>query len=192
MSDARLSQDSPPPDHAPWGAGGRLVLDADAQVLDADTAAWRLLGRDAADLVLSAGRLGARQDAHRWMRAVATAAAGQASAWAATLGRDHPPCSARLQPAGDGRVSVTLVDPSLIEVDPDLLVPMLGLTLAEARVVAGLARGLSTRQLAQHLGVQVNTVQSHVKRALHKTGLKRQTGLITFVLRSAAVTWRPP
>lgn len=58
-----------------------------------------------------------------------------------------------------------------------------GFTPAEARVAAALAAGASVSEMAQRLGVQVNTVRSHVKQVLGKTGTVGQ-------VQAVAVMWR--
>ena len=58
-----------------------------------------------------------------------------------------------------------------------------GLTRAEARVVARLARGLSPREIASELGVSVETVRSHLKRSYAKVGVRGQAELVASVVR---------
>jgi DNA-binding CsgD family transcriptional regulator len=57
-----------------------------------------------------------------------------------------------------------------------------GLTRAEARVVSRLAVGLDLPTIAAELGVGVETVRSHLKRAYAKTGTSRQAELVRLVL----------
>jgi DNA-binding CsgD family transcriptional regulator len=58
----------------------------------------------------------------------------------------------------------------------------LGLSRAEARVVAALAAGLPLRAIAEQRQLSIHTVRDHVKRALSKTGLRSQAALIRAVL----------
>jgi DNA-binding CsgD family transcriptional regulator len=74
--------------------------------------------------------------------------------------------------------------PECIEVDASLLQPPFQLTPAEAQVAALLCDGLSPAAIAAGLGVQVNTVLTHVKRALTKTGCRCQAHLVSLLLRS--------
>jgi DNA-binding CsgD family transcriptional regulator len=61
---------------------------------------------------------------------------------------------------------------------------MLGLTDAEARVAAGLMAGRSLADVADALGVSMNTVRTHVKRIFEKTRTSRQGQLVAMMLRS--------
>lgn len=55
----------------------------------------------------------------------------------------------------------------------------LGLTRREEEVLAAIGSGLLTdAELAERLHISVNTVQTHVKRLLRKTGLNRRQDLI--------------
>lgn len=94
----------------------------------------------------------------------------------------------RLSPPAEraARLQLTLCDPERQSLDPALLQPMFDLTSSEAAVACALAGGLSTAQVARRLGVQVNTVLAHVKRALAKTGTHRQAEMVSLLLRSAA------
>ena len=65
---------------------------------------------------------------------------------------------------------------------PRLLMKLLGLTPAEAKIAAGLADGLSIDDLASELGVGIGTVRWHVKRAMANTDTRRQGELIRLVL----------
>lgn len=67
---------------------------------------------------------------------------------------------------------------------PRLLIKLLDLTPAEARIAAGLADGLSINDLATELGVGIGTVRWHVKRAMANTNTCRQGELIRLVLLS--------
>jgi DNA-binding CsgD family transcriptional regulator len=49
-------------------------------------------------------------------------------------------------------------------------------------VVRLLAKGLSNRQIADELGISIETVRTHVAHALERTGAKTRTGLVGRVL----------
>jgi DNA-binding CsgD family transcriptional regulator len=49
-------------------------------------------------------------------------------------------------------------------------------------VVQLLAKGLSNRQIADELGISIETVRTHVAHALERTGTKTRTGLVGRVL----------
>lgn len=76
--------------------------------------------------------------------------------------------------------------PEDVLVDHLALCDMFALTPTEAAVATALCDGLAPADLAARLGVQVNTVQAHIKRTLAKTGCRRQAELVALLLRSAA------
>lgn len=59
-----------------------------------------------------------------------------------------------------------------------------GFTKAEARVADGLLAGLSTRDLADRLELQVDTVRQYVKQLLQKTGARRQSELLHIMVKA--------
>jgi DNA-binding CsgD family transcriptional regulator len=63
-------------------------------------------------------------------------------------------------------------------VPPDLAA--LGVTDREADVLALVAAGLTSREVAARLFISVRTVDKHVERLLAKTGLARRTELRRF------------
>jgi DNA-binding CsgD family transcriptional regulator/PAS domain-containing protein len=64
------------------------------------------------------------------------------------------------------------------EPDPALLRRMYGLTPTEAKVACGIATGNTPAEVARALGVGLNTVRTHLYRALAKTGTERQADLV--------------
>lgn len=68
---------------------------------------------------------------------------------------------------------------------PDPLRELFGFTIAEARVAIRLASGDSLREAAENLGVSLNTVRTHLQRAVAKAGVKRQAELVALVLSVA-------
>lgn len=73
------------------------------------------------------------------------------------------------------------------EADVPLLRDLFSLTPAEARVAGKLAIGQSVEEIATEEALSLETVRTHVKRALAKTGTERQGELISLILRSAPV-----
>jgi len=59
-----------------------------------------------------------------------------------------------------------------------------GLTPAEARVVHRLVSGDSLRSAAKALGIQYETVRTHLKSIFQKTGTRRQVELVVVVVRA--------
>ena len=104
----------------------------------------------------------------------------------------EPPLAVHVMPVNRGRaafgahraaVLVLIVDPWLkLRIDPHETAQLLGLTPAEARVVACLAEGMSIRQIVDASGRTENTVRSQVKQALAKTRCSRQAELVRLTL----------
>lgn len=72
------------------------------------------------------------------------------------------------------------------EVRPEFLRQLYGLTKAEARVVAELAKGKRLQEVAEDLNVSLNTVRNQLKQAFSKTSTNRQADLVSLVLTSVA------
>lgn len=66
------------------------------------------------------------------------------------------------------------------------LVTLLGLTNAEARLLAGLAQGRSLQEQCSMMGIKISTARTYLARMLSKTGTRRQPELIGLALRSLA------
>jgi len=174
-------------------AGPCILLDARLNVVHVSPAAQQLLGRAAPVLTVQQRRLHAPGDPAALNRALARAVRG--SRTAACLARADRPAltlrAERLTAPGVEWVLVTLRDPELEIPDPALLQDLFGLTPTEALVAAGLAQGLTGADLALAMGVQPNTIQSHIKRVLVKSGARRQSQLVSLILRSAAMPAHP-
>jgi HD-GYP domain-containing protein (c-di-GMP phosphodiesterase class II) len=73
-----------------------------------------------------------------------------------------------------------------------------GLTEREAEVVAMLARGLQTKQVAHELGISVKTADRHVQNAYRKIGVSTRAGATLFAMEHGLIAWgelpmaRPP
>jgi DNA-binding CsgD family transcriptional regulator len=76
-------------------------------------------------------------------------------------------------------------------VDGDVLVELFGFTAAETAVALLLTQGRTVEEAAKALGVSLNTARTHVRKLLQKTGLNRQTQLVSLVQRSVAALRRP-
>jgi len=82
--------------------------------------------------------------------------------------------------------AVYITDPGQIPLRPEAAIArMYGLTPAEAKVAATIARGLSGRQAAEKLEVSYNTLKTHLKRIFVKTGTKNQAALIRLMVAGA-------
>jgi DNA-binding CsgD family transcriptional regulator len=62
-----------------------------------------------------------------------------------------------------------------------MLIALHGLTKAEAVVATAIGRGKSPEDIAAGLGVGMGTVRTHLKKALAKTGTRRQAALAALV-----------
>lgn len=66
--------------------------------------------------------------------------------------------------------------------DGERLEALYGLTQAEARFAALLTSGLSVKEAAERVGIAEQTGRTHLKRAMAKTGTRRQAELISRIM----------
>ena len=64
-----------------------------------------------------------------------------------------------------------------------------GLTEREAEVVAMLARGLQTKQVARALGISVKTADRHIQNAYRKIGVSTRAAATLFAMEHGLVAW---
>ena len=64
-----------------------------------------------------------------------------------------------------------------------------GLTEREAEVVAMLARGLQTKQVARALGISVKTADHHIQSSYRKIGVSTRAGATLFAMEHGLVAW---
>jgi HD-GYP domain-containing protein (c-di-GMP phosphodiesterase class II) len=64
-----------------------------------------------------------------------------------------------------------------------------GLTEREVEVVALLARGLQTKQVARELGISTKTADRHVQNAYHKIGVSSRAAATVFAMEHGLVAW---
>ena len=73
-----------------------------------------------------------------------------------------------------------------------------GLTEREAEVVALLARGLQTKQVARALGISVKTADRHIQNAYRKMDVSTRAAATLFAMEHGLLAWgelpmsRPP
>ena len=85
--------------------------------------------------------------------------------------------------AAAARASLVVCDPSLMSGPTEAALSIAyGLTRAESRVVARLVGGANVGDTATQLGISLNTVRTHLKRAMGKTGVSRQADLVRLLL----------
>ena len=73
--------------------------------------------------------------------------------------------------------------------EPPRLARPAGLTEREAQVVAMLARGLQTKQLARALGISAKTADRHIQNAYRKIGVSSRAAATLFAMEHGLVTW---
>jgi HD-GYP domain-containing protein (c-di-GMP phosphodiesterase class II) len=64
-----------------------------------------------------------------------------------------------------------------------------GLTAREAQVIALLARGLQTKQVARALGISAKTADHHVQNAYRKIGVSSRAAATLFAMQHGLVAW---
>ncbi len=181
---------------------GMALVDRDCRLLLANHSASRLL--DSGDgLVLRHGRItAARREQVDQLRDLVDAictgmdAAGDEGAGVMTIDRGDGvrPLSIKVAPvqlhSGDdaSRVAAVFIRDLEIRqsVPPEVVAKLFGLTFAEARVVVELVKGKRPQEVAEDLGVSLNTVRNQLKQIFSKTNTGRQSELISLVLSSAA------
>lgn len=85
--------------------------------------------------------------------------------------------------ADQARVSVVVSDPTAVRAPTEATLSVAyGLTRAESRMVARLADGATVCDTAAQLGISLHTARTHLKRAMAKTGVSRQTDLVRLLL----------
>ncbi|MFO1129113.1 MAG: helix-turn-helix transcriptional regulator [Rhodospirillales bacterium] len=70
--------------------------------------------------------------------------------------------------------------------EPMRIARLYGLSRAEARVAALLARGLRLEEIGEHLGIAYETVRKHLKQIFTKTGVSRQAELVRVLVTGPA------
>ena len=104
----------------------------------------------------------------------------------APVGRDSASRWSTARPAAVVFVSDPEREPALPE---SRVRRLLGLTRMEARVAIALARGATSNEIAERIGVQPNTVHWHLKQIYSKTGARRQAELVRLVLALPAAAF---
>jgi DNA-binding NarL/FixJ family response regulator len=64
-----------------------------------------------------------------------------------------------------------------------------GLTDREAQVIALLARGRRTKQVARALGISVKTADRHIQNAYAKIGISTRAAAALFAMQHGLTTW---
>ena len=72
------------------------------------------------------------------------------------------------------RMAATLFRRAATATDEGFTIPTRDLTLRELQVVRLLDEGLSNKEIAVHLGIEIATVKNHVHNILHKLNVRRR------------------
>jgi len=85
-------------------------------------------------------------------------------------------------------VLLFITDPEQrLDVSPEIIARLFGLTASEARLASALSRGDSMEEAAEAMGVTVSTARTYLKQVFSKTGTGRQADLIRMILTSPAL-----
>jgi len=175
-----------------------LLTDAHTRVVYANAAAAEIAALHDG-LAITSGHLLLMSNGNQtsFLNALREVAAGQGAAlyWlCAERPSRKPPYRLLLMPVPDSAemasgfpavASVLIIDTEPgPELDPTILRMLFGLTPTEARVTAKLGAGRSAEQIADEMGISLETVRTHIRRTLSKTGTGRQGELISLVLRT--------
>ena len=83
------------------------------------------------------------------------------------------------EPNEDGEsTTVVVVEPAAVREVAGLLTQLYDLSAREREVVAAIARGESTKEIAASLCISVHTVAEHIDRACHKIGVRGRKALV--------------
>lgn len=185
-----------------------LVVDRSAKILYANDRAAAVLR--AGDALRSAGRRlttvhRAKTDQLMQMiQGAADAAAGRngSSGGGIAISReDQLPLSVLVAPFRPAQAGLGAPQPAAILFirDPEAptmskltLQSVFGLTPAEASIASALADGKALNEIAAAHAITQNTVRTHLKKILAKTGTSRQAQLVALLLRSVAGLGREP
>ncbi len=175
---------------------GVIFVDGTLRIRFANAEARRLLRRGAGLKDVHSKLITARQaDQARLYRAVAQAASGSLdhSTMSLAVSRAPPlrPLLLRVAPISasladrigdlDPGALVFIGDPDAGQIDPAIVVAMLGLTPAEAQVASLLATGLDIAGLTIRLRVSQATVRTHLKNIFAKTNTGQQSQLVALI-----------
>jgi DNA-binding CsgD family transcriptional regulator len=71
-----------------------------------------------------------------------------------------------------------------ISVNRAPMLPRVSLTIRQADIVRCLEAGLSNKEIARHLGIQLGTVKNHVHLLLEKLGAARRSEAVALLRQS--------
>lgn len=101
--------------------------------------------------------------------------------------RDRSPSAIMVGPHPAACALVMHGEASVVpKIGPQLLQHIYGLTPAEVQIARAMAEGRTVREYAERRGISRNTAASQLKRVFEKTGLKRQSELVRWLLLCGA------
>jgi DNA-binding CsgD family transcriptional regulator len=181
---------------------GIVAVDSDAKVILTNRAADTILKRGDALISRDGLRAASRQDTARLRNAIAAVCMQRDSGTLKTemVVQVHRPLG--LKPLevlvcplpshstlkkGRAVAALFLTDPEEgATLDSRALRQLFGLTPAETRLAIALVKGKSVKEYAHEGGISPNTARTHVKRIYSKTGVRRQSELVSLLLKSSA------
>jgi PAS domain-containing protein len=171
-------------------AVGIIQLDRNGAVMELNAAALRIAQKPNGLTITTAGVHAVTEaDEVRLQKAIAEAIAYTGGDYIQRISirrRSGPPSGvvltsmdrARLASADQICCVLFVIDPEARHVlEPSAIVDLLGLTPAEARVVAALAMGTALAEAATRLGVTVNTARTLLSRAMSRPAPNHKSGL---------------
>ncbi len=193
---------------ATWGKPGPLSADEWEQVRLHPYRTERVLSRAAflADLAQVACAHHERLDRSGYHRGMPAAELTMSARLLAAADMFHTKCEQRPHRAGmsaEQAAQALAAEAKAGRLDPDAVaavvesagqrVPRLdrpnGLTDREGQVLALLARGLLTKQVAKALGISVKTADRHVQNIYAKIGVSSRAAATMFAMEHGLVTW---
>jgi DNA-binding CsgD family transcriptional regulator len=97
------------------------------------------------------------------------------------------PAPQAAQGRGIPSVAVFVSDPQRAAEAPlEVITRLFGFTPTEANLAMLLANGLTLDEASDELGISRNTARTHLRAVFAKTGVTRQTGLVSLILKSVA------
>jgi DNA-binding NarL/FixJ family response regulator len=185
---------------------GVIVVDGKAQVLFANPRAGDLLSRVGGLSLDAVGicRTERTDETERLHHAIADAQSNQETTALSLSDGDRAPLRVTVQPyldtskgrdpdkrREDADTPVCLfvfAGDHVARIDPKLLRSMFGLTIAESRLAATLAEGLTLEAAATECGVTVSSARTYLKSVFSKLGVSRQSELVRTILISLAMS----
>jgi DNA-binding CsgD family transcriptional regulator len=177
-----------------------LLTDARGRVLYGNSAAKQATGsKDGIAIASGQLTLTSQRSRAAFAKIIENVATGRGGSFCRVeVGRpsDKPPYRVLLMsvPSSEGlprglsqpAAIVLIVDTDArFELDAEVLEDVFSLTPAEARVTGKLGAGQSAEEIADEMGVSLQTVRTHIRRVLVKTATGRQGELIALILRTA-------